>query len=447
MNLDELTGKSILLLGKSRALEPEEFTTQLKAHNIMRADTFSDEVAVIIEGRMINPIEQEQMAELYAAQAAPIISVDELEAALCESIDGNKLMMSLKLSGDRERLLGYLQNPLIENALFLKLLGLYNWQGEGFFENDENRDVTAALISRYYENIERNHNVQYANMGVMHLINQTHESDLIESIAMLAPLQEALKKGCDNSTKKILYAIARHPDTEEKMLKNFVRSGDQELKVIIAQREGLSDTIQQLLYESGDRVAHEALSFNPSLASSLIDELMELFGENIAASLRLDETRFERLVESNTLALAENPSLDYAMQRKIFCYADDVQAILAQNRGLDERMIQILYETNKPMTLEALAANVSTPGEMLKKLIWNKKLHPLLAGNTSTPAEVLKELFATSEHEVLEALAQNSMTPTDLLYQLQVDQRYARHVMENPGFGEHIQRENIGWMV
>ncbi len=447
MNLDELTGKSILLLGKSRALEPDEFMTQLKAHKIICTDTFSDDVAMIIEGRMINPIEQEVMAELYFRKAAQIISVDELEAALCEEIDAERLMMSLKLGADRDRLLGYLQNPLIEDALFLKLLALYDWQGEGFFENDENRDVTASLISRYYENIERNHNVQYANMGLMHLINQTNKFELIETVSMLAPLQEALKNGGDNSTKKILYTIAQHPETTENVLKNLVRFGDRQLKMIVAQRDGLNNTIQHRLYESNDPDVHEALSCNISLSSSLIDLLMQESGENIAAFVTLDKTLFERFVETHTLALAQNLSLDYAMQRKIFCYTDDVQARLAENRGLDERMIMILYETNKPMILKSLAGNTETPPEILKKLIWNKKFHPLLAGNTSTPVDVLKELFATSEPKVLEALAQNSKTPTDLLYQLQVDQRYTRYVMENPGFGEHIQRENIGWLV
>ena len=47
---------------------------------------------------------------------------------------------------------------------------------------------------------------------------------------------------------------------------------------------------------------------------------------------------------------------------------------------------------------------------------------------------------------MLTALAKNRNTPAELLYQLQLDKRLERYVMENPGFGEHIQRENIGWL-
>jgi len=49
--------------------------------------------------------------------------------------------------------------------------------------------------------------------------------------------------------------------------------------------------------------------------------------------------------------------------------------------------------------------------------------------------------------KVLEALAKNSATPIEILYQLQLDARLERIVKENASFGKHIQENNIGWEV
>lgn len=63
---------------------------------------------------------------------------------------------------------------------------MYSLEVKIFLENDDNRDVSAALIGRFYENIERNHNVQYATTGIYHLVQQTTNEQLLV-IANLAP--------------------------------------------------------------------------------------------------------------------------------------------------------------------------------------------------------------------------------------------------------------------
>lgn len=447
MRIDELREKNILLFGKSRALTAEEFSAQLKIHDISALSFYDDSVDLIIEGRMINPVEQDEIDMLYERRAAPIITIDTLEQALCESIDSARLLMSLKLSGDKERLLGYLQNRFIDNRLFLRLLALYDWQGEGFFENDVNRDVTAALIKRFYENIERNHNVEYANMGLMHLIAQTDDAELIETIAMLAPLQEGLKNGCDHSTHKILTAIAEKSATPERVLKQYVRLGDVQLKQIIALRGDISSQLQQVLLDSGDEDIFEALSYNSSLDTASALSMLDAYGANIASYIRLNDALFTRMLDRFPEALARNSSLDIAMQEALLAKTLDVSRALASNERLDEVIQRKLYETGDTATIDALAANESVTPGLLAEIALSETYDEALATNAKTPVDILKRLFKTGRPAVMTALAQNRATPTDLLYQLQIDQRYARYVMENPGFGEHIQKENIGWLV
>jgi hypothetical protein len=446
MNLNELRGTKIVLLGKSRALSHDEFLLQLGAHEIALAESDEAALSLIVEGRMMNPLEQQQRDDLYAKRAAPFCDIDDLEKLLCENIDDAKLTMSLKLSGDRERLLGYLQNPYIGDTLFLKLIGMYDWSGEGFFETDANRDVTAALIVRFYDQIERNHNVQYANTGLMHLLAQNDDAELINTIASLAPLKKALKEGCDNSTHKLLEALASHPATSQSVLRSMAEQGDVTLQAYVARRSDIPAALQEKLFALKEDAVTEALAFNSALDHRIAEQMESNFGDIIAAHIALDEPLFERYYEQRPLFVALNPTLTLSMQRRIYCLTNDIQAVLAGNPAAEEQMLMLLYETNKPEVVAAIAGNPSTPSELLAKLGWNKKLHASLAGNPNSPAALLESLAESEDIEVLTALAKNHATPAPLLYQLQLDKRLERYVMENPGFGEHIQRENIGWL-
>ncbi len=197
MKLDDLKNKTILIFGKPRAFNQEEFLFQLHSCHVSIASAYYEDVSYIVEGRLITPYEQNELDRLYESGLKDkFVEIDEVEKTLIDNIDADSLLMSLKLSHDRDRVLSYIKNSKISDTLFLKLIKLYDWQDEGFFENDENRDVTAALISRFYENIERNHNVQYATLGLMHLVEQSCDENLIEAIGTLAPI----KKGFSTSS-------------------------------------------------------------------------------------------------------------------------------------------------------------------------------------------------------------------------------------------------------
>jgi len=449
MNFEFLNNSKIILFGKSRALSGEEFAKQLSNHNISLVLDIDAGVAVIVEGRMLNPVEQDRLDNLYADKVAPIVEIDALEKWLCSSVDADTLLMSLKLSGDSKRLMGYLQNPYIDNALFLRLLKLYDWQGEGFFDNDENRDITAALISRFYEHIERNHNVQYANMGIMHLLNQSTDLELTETIALLAPLQTALKEGCENSTQKILNTIALHPNTSIKVLKQWVKKGNDDIQVLIAMRHDLNRQLQQYLLELSKPIVNETLSLNHTLEHEMDLTLLEEFPENVAKHIQLDQELFERLLAKYDHALAENLSLSSGMQEALLHRTKTVQSLLAVNTNIEEDVFKTLLASSSVEVLSKLISNPLTDSKTLDALYQrhDEALYEAIAANEKTDIAILQALAASQNIEVLLALAKNSATPVELLYQFQLDSRLARAVKENESFGKHIQRENIGWDV
>jgi len=388
MNLNEIKNKTILLFGKSRAFSTDEFISQMKHHKISVVNELSDEVVLSVEGRMMSPYEQNASDALYESQKVSSISIDALEKELAKEIDKDTLLMSLKLSHDKERLKSFIQNAMISDELFFKLIKMYSWSGEDFFENDDNRDVSAAFISRFYENIERNHNVQYATTGFIHLVAQAKTVELLNAISLLEPLQ---------FHPKIKRAIAMSVVCDEAMQKRFFKSQD-----------------PQFL---------EALSVNKNLSLNILNELItkEYLGVNVARNIELNEKLFEKL-EKFSIALAGNESLTLEMQEKLLNKNDAfINVALASNSSIGKKNIEKLLLLDEEDIKQALYENSATPQELLQKAYENAEYHG--------------------------ALARNENTPIEILYQLQLDSRYERMVKTNAGFGKHIQSENIGWMV
>lgn len=415
MNYEKLCGQSILLLGKTRALNLVEFDTLLKLHEIERIDSYREGVALIIEGRMMNPYEEGESLRLYEMQKIPIVSLEGVEKWLCQSIEPDRLLMSLKLSRNQERLVNFLQNPYITDELFFKLLKLYDWQGEGLFDNDTNRDVTAAIIGRFYVDLDRNHNVQYAMSGMAHLIERYGNRDLINAIAELTPIAKELKNPTDRSLIGVLDAMALHSDTDKRILAQLINTRAE----LLAHREPLSLEAELLSLEN--EAVNRVLSLNKTLSDKGADTLEKSYPQLIAGNVFLSDERFDRLIGGYARYLATNPTLTIVMQDRLSTLADEE-------------------------VLKALVTNRVAEPSLLNQFFESGKLKAELASNPSLSSDKLEILYASGEPEVLSALARNTATPVEILYQLSLDQRFERLVKTNPTFGKHIQTHNIGWL-
>lgn len=450
MNLEELKDKNILLFGKSRAFSMDEFASQIKFHKIGIAKSYDEDTALVVEGKMMTPYEQNASSSLYEQKKDTLefISIDIFEKEIAKHIDANTLLMSLKLSRNKERLKSFIQNSMIEDTLFFKLLKMYSWSGEDFFENDDNRDVSAAIILRFYKDIERNHNVQYATSGFMHLMAQTSDKELIETIVHLEPLQKSLLSHTNDANENILLAIASHPNTPKSILELFVKKGATKIKKVVAQREDCDESMQKALCRLQDKEILEALSHNKNLSKSVVDILLthESFAKNIAKKIILNDTLFELFLEKKLYEVAQNGSLSPQMQTKLLDLSQTWLS-LASNSVLDDDILTKLLQTGSQEVLEAVYKNSATPKHILQDAFNNISNHAALASNPNTPKEMLLTLAESLDAQILKNLAQNPNTPIEVLYQLQLDARFARTIKENPAFGKHIQQQNIGWLI
>jgi len=414
MNLEQLKNQTILLLGKPRAFSQEEFLEQINVHNISVTKELSEAGEYVLEGRMMTPYEQHLSDDLYEKGGYTFLSIDDFEKLLAEEIDDDVLLMSLKLSNDKERLKSFLQNGCIPDSLFFKLLGMYSWGKEDFFENDDNRDVTAALIGRFYENIERNHNVQYATTGLIHLVSQTDNAELLEAISKLEPLAKH---------PKLTILLAQHPKTPKQVLKKFLRSGDRDVM--------------------------EAIARNSAIDSAIVKELSrdETYATILAQNINLSEAYFE-LLEAFSEALALNETLSSEMQKRLLALnQESIKESLAKNRAATQETLSLLAKDANSSLKEALLQNPNIDKAYLQKAFDACVMHTAIAKNPALPSDIAQELFETGDSAVLDALSRNEATPVDILYQLQLDSRFERAVKTNAAFGKHIQSENIGWLI
>jgi hypothetical protein len=452
MNLKELQNKSILLFGKSRAFSSDEFESQMKFHKITLLSEYGEDVSLVIDGKMMTPYEQIASDALYEKKSKELefVSIDIFEKELAKYIDADTLLMSLKLSHDKERLKSFIQNSTISDELFFKLLKMYSWSGEDFFDNDDNRDVSAALILRFYENIERNHNVQYATTGLMHLVVQTDKEELIEAIAQLEPLQKSFNKDRKSVNYNIVSAIATHSATPKNVLNLFIKKSNSYIKTLIAMRKNCDEEMQKALYDSMDEKVHEALSYNHNLAKSIIYKLQDgdTFTKHIAKFVKLDDELFELFMNKHPIELAQNESITFEMQEALISlHVQDVMISLAMNEEIDVRVVAKLMCEDSQDIKFAIYENSATPSESLEEAYGNILNHFSLSHNENTPTHILTLLAQSGDIKVLKGLAKNPSTPVEILYQLQLDSRLARAVKENAAFGKHIQQDNIGWEV
>ena len=450
MHIENLKNKKILLFGKSRAFSNEELQMQLSSHNIELVYEYDDSIDVVVEGAMMTPPQTLKSEELYDKKAALFIRIDEFENIVSTSIDEDVLLMSLKLSGDKQRLKNFLTNSKISDEFYLKLIKMYDWGVDDFYESDDNRDVSASLIRRFYKNIERNHNVEFSKIGLMHLVNQTEDPNLLEVIASLKPLKKSFNLSDKDHGYRIVTSIATNFFTPNSVLKMFIKEANTYVKVLISMREFLDEEIQNNLYESAEQKVLESLAYCKNLSNELYEKLRDndKYAMHMAKFIQLDKKRYNFFEEKYPTSLAQNESISVELQDELVNHhLDDIKEYLAANKSISvENIMELLKQKDEKVDF-AIYSNPSTPQEILSMGYEDVSNHFALAHNESTPEDILREIYKDSNSNIHAVLAKNPSTPIDLLYQLQLDSRYERYVKENPSFGEYIQKENIGWMV
>ena len=451
MDFEALKGHTLLLLGQSRNFSIEEIKELLALDEIKLSQSIEDIERIIIAGRLLNP-HLEALIEKYEKEADyEIIDIEVFERMLAQSIHQEGLAFSLKLSNNVERIVSYLKNEILSNEVFISLLPLFDWKGEGLLENDHNRDVCAAITRRFYPNLERNHNIEYSALGLYEVAKATTNSALLSALANLEPLKHYALKDKKSGEYLAVLAIAYNANTPNQTLKMILNSATLDVARLIAKHPQIDESMIENLeaFEDGEIVAYLGVSSLTSSEKKLF--FIQSFPQSatkILASAFIDERLFKNLIDSDDYAaLASNRSLNRSFQEQIYRTKNLLwHRYLASNPGLESELALKLLASESIEVLQGLAQNEHIEALLLEKL-YDKdepKIHKILASNTKTPPLILKALAQSKEEATVLAVASNASTPVDTLYELFLDRRYMDAVKSNAHFGAHIQ-EQIGW--
>jgi len=454
MIVPELAGKKVLFLGKSRTMSDEDLALFLEQAKAKRAEGEEDgPLGLIVLGRLVNPLE-EAFADRMEKEGVPVVDLARLEAYYAAHIDADVLEGSLALFPNKARMINLLRNQSLPDALFCRLLSLYDWGGEAPFENDENRDVAGALVARFYPEIEKNHNIQYSPLGPFLVAAQNAYAPLLEAMARI-PDYEVTQHSDDAWMPRTLReALLINPALPESVLREWMGEASVRELGFMAAHPALSVSAQERLAKREDPWIWEGLARNRRLDAKLAARLYEEGPLAVQAALlcyqpasreRIDAVLAEGH-ETKLRALGSNERLDEATALALVqSNQPALLAALAVNEGLGANVYAALEATKSPAVLALLAGNPAVGSAMLSRLsrVREKAIYVALAGNPAMPAERLAQFAKIKDRDIHKALAGNPATPIEILLSYQTDGELNRIVKRNEAFGDYI-KQNLG---
>ncbi len=449
-----LRGRKILLFGRNKPISEEDMSLFLESAGASLADDESEDgIALVVKGRLMNPVE-ESICDDFEKSGIPVVEIEAIESYYASTIDRDMLLGSLKIFRNKERIINLLHNDSIDDNLFCEILKLYDWGGKAPFESDENRDVAGSMVSRFYKDIERNHNIEFSPVGPFLVAAESDKKALLEAIAMIPDYEITQRSGDYWMPATLHEALLVNGNIPTDILENFARSGDERKVAFAAAHPLLSEETQKYLFSKDEKRILEGLAKNPSLSKNLYETLFEKEDSDVRCMVLkyqpLPASIFSQLHElddSGKRSVGANIHLDEESAMRLFdAQEEEILKSLASNENLSSSIYEKIESTGDRDLLRILAANPSVEGSILKRLlrIRDKELYRALAANPSTPKEILENFSKIRDKDIAAALASNPSTPIEILLGYQMDAELSNILKRNEAFGDYI-KENIGW--
>lgn len=443
--LEEAEGKKILFLGKEGIFTTQEVERFLKKYKVTRVKAIEEGVVASIEHHSLNPVEEMISEDAYTLKI-PAYRLEEFEQLLSDGINDDELLMAIKLSNDQARVLRMIQNPDISDALFVKLLEMYQWHEEEEDNNDD-RSVVIATLTRYIDITPAERDQLYSTLTLKRLVREATDprllhaligfpnyefkqkehrtTSLYEVIATSGHIDgEVIKRLLSLRNPKVDMYLAANPVVPLEQLKKFSLGEEKSIHEALAANETIDDVLFEMLLDKEKDVVKLLLWYQPisaeryrMIAGKITDP--ELFAE-LGKNLQIDRAVIEELLESGNITLLEK---------------------LAANRSISSAALQALYSKQINTIFYPLAGNPNLPVEIIESFYANdtndlNMMHQV-ASNPNTPEKILRELYARDELEINKGLAANPATPIEILDVLKIDTRLRNALTQNEVFIEH----------
>ncbi len=432
-------GKKFLILGREGLFTADEIARFLKKHTITMTKYLEEDVVAIIEPLNLNPVEEDISNDAYDAKI-PSFSLEEFEKHLSNGINDDELLMAIKLTNDQERVFRLLGNANISEALFVKLLSMYEWNEEDE-DNNQDRDTIMYTLKRYIDIKPNEADLHYSYLTLRRLATEATNPRLLQALIGF-PNFEFLIRGKEKVT--LRETIARNAYLDKEVITKLVSLRDKRVDVALAANEVVELSLLKTLLDKGDEKINEALATNQNVDHEIFKALLGKEDKAIQLLLLSQPIDMERLgfVDAQGLDDAllstiganehlESDVIDTLITRE----SQTLLCNLAQNSILNAKQLEAIYAKGLDATVACLAMNPVTPVVLLEKFYEGYEedaVRKALAQNVSTPEPILRALFALDDLEIQRSMASNASIPLDILDILKVDTRLQNELAKNP---------------
>ena len=450
---EENRGKSILFLGRIKNFSVEEIQLFLDQFEMKYSEVDDNNIACMIESSMMTPIEEDSAYELYKGGLASF-KLSEFEKFYALKIKPNSLLMSLKLSNDQERLKRLLKNESFDDELFLKLFKLYDWQGEGVYDNDDNRDMTISFVKRFYRpDSFMDPAIIYSPVTLSSVITNSKNSHLLDVILSMPNYGFLSTKNEQRRANNLRELVACNRYISMESVKKLLSFRDADIDYFLASNVSLHILMQEEIYQRADDDMKMMLSQNSSLSEALFDKLLdesEVVVQNLLAFGIVTLERLEKIIVKNFSdelfsILGENGSIEDSIPQLIGLDIELLDMRLSANYVVKESFLDEIYKKRGDNVIVPLCSNPNLSLVLIKDFFkkLDAEINRILAANPSTPKEILVELFEREDREINKALASNESLDLYYLQQLQLDSSLLNILSKNRAFTKNILN-NLG---
>ncbi len=450
---EENMGKSVLFLGRVKNFTPEEIQLFLDQFNMKYIEEVDTNVAIMIESSMMTPIEEDIAYELYKGGLASF-KLSEFEKFYALKIKPNSLLMSLKLSNDQERLKRVLKNESFKDDLFLKLFKLYDWQGEGVYDNDDNRDMTISFVKRFYRpDSFMDPAIIYSPVTLSSVISDSKDPQLLDVVLSMPNYGFLSTRNEQKRASNLRELVAYNRFISKESMKKLLSFRDNNIDYFLASNISLDESMQEEIYQRGDNDIKMMLAQNSSLSQNLFDTLLdesEIVVQNLLAFQTITEDRLSKILAKNFsdeifAILGENSSIENIISLLLNLNIELLAMRLSANPVVKESSLDKLYDKFGDNIILPLSTNPNLSKSLIVEFFEKSdyEINKLLASNPSTPKDILVKLFEREDREINRSLASNESLDLFYLQQLQLDSSLLNILSKNRVFTDNILN-NLG---
>ena len=449
--MNNFKNKNIYFSGRGEKIDKDELMKYFIQNEAVMVENV-DDADVIIQGYM-TPVHLEDQFYLLSKNGIDIIDIENIEKEFSSNLDIDNIIMAIKISKDKERLIKLLNNRYFSDDIFVTLLKFYDWEGEGLYDNDDNRDISTAIVNRFCSLVESNHNIQHSSVGIYYTALETTNSRLLEIIFNMPLFKISDKNALEEQPLTLREVVSLNPNTPKTVMMQILKDGKFDELKFLSLNQSINNMIKNKLFKLNDDLITKNLIKSNNLELENIKTILnseKLKVEILKNSLLSDEL-FDILINSKlsdleTIYLSSNNSLNTNQIKKIFIYdIDNANINLLKNINCSQNIIEQFLRKDDLIYNIAIAHNTNLNNDIFEqlKLMDDINIDITLCYNQKTPKDILKRLYEKNIHHLNEALSQNENTPINILMQLQVDNRYTTNVANNETYRE-FSRNSLG---